>query len=91
MTDSEYFFDDRDPSDYRLFASHYLILPAGDQPPVRARLAMRSGPYSLWTIDNAGYVQAARIVGEISANRTNVGARSVRLLRSGLCRGRVSK
>jgi Bacterial membrane protein YfhO len=84
MTDPEYFFDDRDPSDYRLFGIRYLILPAAGQPPVRARLAMRSGPYSLWTIDGAGYVQAGRIVGEISENRTNVGARSVRLLRSGL-------
>jgi hypothetical protein len=84
MTDPEYYFDDRDPSDYRLFAIRYLILPARDQPPVRARLAMRSGPYWLWTIDSAGYVQAGRIVGEISANRTNVGARSVPLLRSGL-------
>jgi hypothetical protein len=84
MTGPEYFFDDRDPSGYRLFGIRYLILPAGDQPPVRARLAMRSGPYRLWTIDGAGYVQAGRIVGEISANRTNVGARSVRLLGSGL-------
>jgi hypothetical protein len=84
MTDPEYFFDDRDPSDYRLFGIRYLILPAADRPPVRARLAMRSGPYWLWTIDGAGYVQAGRIVGEIPANRTNVGARSVALLRSGL-------
>ncbi|MGH3201502.1 MAG: YfhO family protein, partial [Streptosporangiaceae bacterium] len=84
MTDPEYFFDDRDPSDYRLFGIRYLILPAGDKPPVPARLAMRSGPYRLWTIDGAGYVQAGRIVGAISANRTNVGARSVRLLQSGL-------
>jgi hypothetical protein len=84
MTDPEYYFDDRDRSDYRLFAIHYLILPAGDEPPVSARLAMRSGPYWLWTIDSGGYVQAGRIVGEISANRTNLGARSVRLLRSGL-------
>jgi hypothetical protein len=84
MTDPEYFFDDRDPSDYRLFGIRYLILPAGSEPPVRARLAMRSGRYWLWTIDGAGYVQSGRIVGEISANRTNVGARSVRLLRSGL-------
>ncbi len=84
MTDPEYFFDDRDPSDYRLFGIRYLILPARDQPPVSARLAMRSGPYWLWTIDGAGYVQAGRIVGEISANRTNVGTRSVRLLHSGL-------
>jgi hypothetical protein len=45
---------------------------------------MRSGPYRLWTIDGAGYVQAGRIVGAISANRTNTGARSVRLLHSGL-------
>ena len=78
MTDPEYFFDDRDPSDYRLFGIRYLILPARDQPPVRARLAMRSGPYRLWTIDGAGYVQAGQIIGEISANRTNVGTRSIR-------------
>jgi hypothetical protein len=84
MTDPEYYFDDRDPSDYRLFGIRYLILPAGDKPPVPARLAMRSGPYRLWTIDGGGYVQAGQIVGEISANRTNVGARSVPLLRSGL-------
>jgi len=84
MTDPEYYFDDRDPSDYRLFGIRYLILPAGDEPPVPARPAMRAGPYRLWTIDGAGYVQAGRIVGEISANRTNVGARSVPLLRSGL-------
>jgi hypothetical protein len=84
MTDPEYFFDDRDPSDYLLFGIRYLILPAREQPPVRARLVMRSGPYWLWTIDGAGYVQVGRIVGEISANQTSVGARSVRLLRSGL-------
>ena len=84
MTDPEYYFDERNPSDYRLFAIHYLILPAGHQPPVRARLAVRSGPYRLWTIDGIGYVQGGAIVGEISANRTNVGARSIPLLRSEL-------
>jgi hypothetical protein len=84
MTDPEFYFDDRDPSDYRLFGIRYLILPAADQPPVPARLAMRSGPYRLWTIGGAGYVQAGQIVGEIPANRTNVGVRSVQLLRSRL-------
>ena len=88
MTDPEYFFDDRDPCDYRLFAIRYLILPAGHQPPVRARLAMRSGPYWLWTIHGAGYVQAGRIVGEISANRTNLGARSRRAASLRARRGR---
>jgi hypothetical protein len=84
MTDPEYYFDDRDPSDYRLFGIRYLILPAGGQPPVRARLAMRSGPYWLWTIDGTGYVEAGQIIGEIPANRTNVGTRSRPLLGSGL-------
>jgi hypothetical protein len=84
MTNPESYFEDRDPSDYQLFAIRYLILPARHRPPVPARLAMRSGPYTLWTIDHAGYLQAGRIVGAISANRTNVGTRSVPLLHSGL-------
>src|SRR5215831_14924368 len=84
MTDPEYYFDDRDPSDYRLFGIRYLILPAGGQPSVRARLAMRSGPYWLWAIGGTGYVQAGQTVGEIPANRTNVGTRSRPLLGSGL-------
>jgi hypothetical protein len=84
MTDPEYYFDDRDPSDYRLFGIRYLILPARDQPPVRARLAMRAGPYRLWTVDGAGYIQAGQIIGEISANRTDIGQRSLPVLGSGL-------
>ncbi|MGD0560507.1 MAG: YfhO family protein, partial [Streptosporangiaceae bacterium] len=84
MTDPEYYFDEQDPSDYRLFAIRYLILPVSQKPPVPARLAMRSGPYSLWTINGDGYIQVGRIVGEISANRTNIGASSIPLLGSGL-------
>jgi hypothetical protein len=84
MTNPEYFFDDRDPSDYRLFGIRYLILPAGDQPAVHAQLTLRAGPYALWTLPGAGYVQAGHIVAQIPANRTNLGARSIPLLRSGL-------
>jgi hypothetical protein len=84
MTDPEYYFDDSDPSDYRLFGIRYLILPAGREPPVRARLVLRSGPYSLWSIDGDGYVQTGRIVGAIPANRTNLGTHAIPLLRSGL-------
>ncbi len=84
MTDPEYYFNERNPSGYRLFGIRYLILPAGHRPPVPARLALRSGPYSLWTINGAGYLQAGRIVGALAANRTNVGIRSIPLLRSGL-------
>jgi hypothetical protein len=43
MTGPEYFFDDRDPSGYRLFGIRYLIVPAGREPPVLARLTMRAG------------------------------------------------
>src|SRR5262249_41319041 len=84
MTHPEDYFDDRNPSDYPLFGIRYLILPARGQPPVPARLAMRSGPYSLWTINNASWIQAGQIVGEIPANRTDIGARSRPLLGSGL-------
>jgi hypothetical protein len=84
MTNPENLFDDSDPSDYSLFGIRYLILPAGRRPPVPARATMRSGPYRLWTIDATGYIQAGEIVGEIPADRTNLGTRSVPLLRSGL-------
>ena len=64
MTDPEYYFDERNPSDYRLFGIHYLIVPTGSRPPVPARLELRAGPYSLWTLPGAGGVlHAGTIVG----------------------------
>jgi hypothetical protein len=84
MTDPEFYFDERKRSDYRLFGIRYLVLPAGQKPPVPARSVMRSGPYSLWAIPGSGYVQVGRIAGETSANRTNIGTRSIPLLRSDL-------
>jgi hypothetical protein len=79
MTGPEYSFDDRNPSDYRLFGIRYLILPASRWPPVPARLAMRSGPYELWTIDGAGYIQAGQVEGQTDAPARRRGAQ--RLLR----------
>jgi hypothetical protein len=84
MTDPEFYFDENDPSDYRLFGIRYLILPAGQRPPVPARLALRSGPYTLWTISGDGYIQAGEITGQLTANRTNIGTRSIPLLDSNL-------
>jgi transposase len=84
MTDPEFYFDEHNPSDYRLFGIRYLILPAGRRPPVPARLALRSGPYTLWTIGGDGYLQAGEITGQLTANRTNIGARSIPLLDSKL-------
>jgi hypothetical protein len=84
MTDPEFWFDERVPADYRLFGIRYLILPAGHRPPVPARLALSAGSYRLWTVTGPGYVQAGQVVGWISADRTDIGARSVPFLRSGL-------
>ena len=89
MTDPEYYFDQSDPGDYRLFGIHYLILPSGDLPPVPARPLARSGAYRLWLTGSAGYVQVGRIVGRISENRTNVGVRSIPLLDSDLAQKRA--
>ena len=85
MTDPEYFFDERNPGDYRLFGIQYLIIPTGARPPVLARLKLRAGPYSLWTLPGAGGVlNAGTIVGTVSADRGDIGMRSIPLLNSRL-------
>ncbi|HEY3729433.1 MAG TPA: hypothetical protein VGL51_19810 [Solirubrobacteraceae bacterium] len=84
MTDPEYYFDDRNPGDYRLFGIRYLIIPTGSRPPVPARLELRAGTYSLWTLAGGGYVHAGTIVGSLAANRTNIGTRSIPVLHSRL-------
>ena len=84
MTGPEDHFDELDPSDYELFGIRYLILRTGSSPPVPAQMVARAGPYALWTTPTTGYVHAGTIVGALAANRTDLGARSVPLLRSGL-------
>ncbi|HTX32309.1 MAG TPA: YfhO family protein [Solirubrobacteraceae bacterium] len=84
MTDPEYHFDEDDLADYRLFAIRYVLVPSSHQPPIPAHPLIRAGPYSLWTTAINGYLQTARIIGTYPANRGDLGARSVALLRSGL-------
>ena len=84
MTDPEYHFVERNPSDYRLFGVHYLLLPSGMEPPVPARLLQREGAYTLWTRGQSGYLQAGALVGAVAANRTNIGSRTIDLLRGHL-------
>ena len=85
MTNPEYYFDERNPSDYQLFGIHYLIVPTGSRPPVPARLELRAGPYSLWTLPGAGGVLGAgTIVGTVSADRSDTGTRSIPVLNSRL-------
>ena len=84
MTGPEYSFDDKNPSDYRLFGIRHLILPTGYTPPVPARPKLRSGSYTLWTVPDTGYIQTGHVIGHITANRTDIGPRSTPMLRSGL-------
>jgi hypothetical protein len=84
MTGPEDDFNELDSSDYALFGIRYLILPTRSPPPVPAAEVAIAGPYSLWTTATTGYIQTGTIVGTLSANRTDLGARSVPLLQSGL-------
>jgi hypothetical protein len=85
MTDPEYYFDDRNPSDYRLFGIRYLILPSGSRPPVPARLELRADRYSLWTLPGAGgALHAGTVLSTLSADRSDIGSRSIPLLNSRL-------
>lgn len=84
MTDPEVYFDERNPSDYRLFGIRYLILPPAHSPPVPAHLIQCTGSYCLWTLPRDGYVQAGRVVGSLTANRANIGVRNIAFLRSPL-------
>jgi hypothetical protein len=85
MTDPEYYFDENDPADYRLFGIHYLIIPARSRPPVPARLELRAGPYSLWTLpSDGGVLHAGTIAGALAADRSDIGARSIPVLNSRL-------
>ncbi len=84
MTNPEYFFDERNPADYSMFAIRYLILPSGWAPPVAAHLLLRAGPYALWRTESSGYLNVGAVVGTLDADRTDLGARSYPLLRSPL-------
>ncbi|MGB9185192.1 MAG: YfhO family protein, partial [Solirubrobacteraceae bacterium] len=85
MTDPEYYFDERNPGDYTLFGIHYLIISTGSRPPIPAALKLRAGAYSLWMLPGtAGVVHAGTIVGHLTANRTNIGTRTLPVLRSDL-------
>jgi nitrate reductase gamma subunit len=84
MTDPEYFFDQSNPGDYLLFGVRYIIEPVGRSPLVPARLIMRRSPYALWELSAVGYFHVAQVVGSITANRGNVGVRSIHYLRSDL-------
>ncbi len=84
MTGPEYYFDDEDPADYLLFGIRYLVLPRRMRSPVPAQFVMARGNYALWLINADSYLDVVRLTGTLSANRDDVGHRSLGLLRSNL-------
>jgi hypothetical protein len=69
-------FQRTDPADYGLFAIHYLIVPAGQQPPVDASLVDERGNHSLWVVGDGGYGGVVdTTTPAILADRTNLGAK----------------
>jgi len=43
-------------------------------------MMVRSGPYWLWSTGSSGYVHVGTILGQITANRTNLGRRTAAML-----------
>lgn len=87
-TDIEARFDERVPIDYSLFGIRYLILPPDRQPLVPADKLDEQGPFVLWQIRSAGYIQLVDTAGQVSADRSDIGlAMDPFLSSSGLVQG----
>jgi hypothetical protein len=80
MLDPEAAFDQDNPADYALFGIHYLIMPTGMSPPVPAQSVMVKGGYSLWQLPTTGYVELVQVTATMSADRSNIGSRSLAFL-----------
>ena len=84
MTDPEYYFDETNPGDYRLFGIGYVIRPQGQPPPVPADQVLCSGDYCLWALPEPGYIHVYDTTGVLTATRADVGTKSEPLLESPL-------
>jgi hypothetical protein len=84
MTDPEYYFDETNPGDYRLFGIGYVIRPQGQPPSVPADQVLCSGEYCLWALPGAGYIHVYDTTGVLTATRADVGTQSMPLLESPL-------
>lgn len=73
-------FDESVPADYSLFGVRYLVLPAGEGPPVKASFVMARGAFSLWEVPAVHYVEPVSLQGTLVANRADVGSKSLAML-----------
>jgi hypothetical protein len=80
MSQPEFRFQESNPSDYKLFGIHYLILPWLKKPPVPAVPVMTRGAYELWQIPTDSYLSVVKPSGSIDENKSTVGVQSTYVL-----------
>jgi hypothetical protein len=86
MTQPEFHFDPANPGDYPLFGIRYVILSGtgAAAPPAGAVLVLRDSLLRVFELPASTYIRLADTTGSMTANRANIGTRSVRYLRSAL-------
>jgi hypothetical protein len=80
--DAETTFDDAKPADYDLFDVRWVILPNTMQPKVSAHLVSTKGRWNLWQVDTSGYLEVVDTTPAITADRTNLLAKTKDFLSS---------
>src|SRR5207245_4792739 len=84
MSPSEYRFRSTAPALYDLFGVRYVITRSPGTPSVPTTLVAKDGLYSLWRVDDVGYLEVVDTIAPIAANRTNIGQQMSSFLSSGL-------
>jgi xanthosine utilization system XapX-like protein len=82
--DVEVSFNPADAAQYNLFNIHYVIVPEGTKPLVRATFLSAAGRWQLWTVDTTGYLQVVDTTTTITADRTNIGRQTSAYLQSSM-------
>jgi hypothetical protein len=73
--DVETRFDASNPAHYDLYNVRWVILPAGQQPAVKATKVDTRGDWTLWEVPTTGYLRVVDTTPAIVADRTNLGQR----------------
>jgi hypothetical protein len=74
--DVEAYFDETNPAQFEMFNVRYMVLPDDRQPPVPATLLSSSGRHRLYEVTTAGYIDVVDRIGSVSADRSNLAART---------------
>ncbi len=66
-------FEENNPTEYDMLGIRYLILPAGQIPPVSAAFVEGQGRYALWSVGTGGYMKIVDTAPPFVADRTDLG------------------